>query len=197
MDLSRCITMDEYDRKNVEDGIRAIKLASEESGRDMWAVMKQDPDDPAITGATRDKYYQLFHDNESQFRVRYPTFERWAETQRTGFMFSNDANFELIGSKMTAGHSGSSYAMTMRVLQFIATNGFDAYVEKMNSFPPRRPVHPAPIAEVMPVADVPPVVNRANTGGAIPRHVCMCRNQQGLSEGWCGVASGGIPACEY
>lgn len=109
-----------------------------------------------------------------------------------GFMYSEHPNLDKINDRMQKlynGHSGSSYGWTMRQLQYIAKNGFDAYVDVING--------PTPVPEVPPVMDVPPVHNRANTGGAMPRNLCMCRNQQGLTEGWCGVAGGGVPACEH
>ena len=49
-------------------------------------------------------------------------------SESTGYMFANDAGFNAINSNMQVGHSGSSYAWTMRHLQHIATNGLDAYV---------------------------------------------------------------------
>ena len=215
MDISLLTTLPKMDRECIIDGINAVNSASAETGKNMWNEMKKDPDDPEITGATRAKYNRLFEENETKvvprwcdllnsfqnktvsFQDDYPTFGIWAEAQKTGFMFTRDADFHLIGTKMTVGHSGSSYAWTMRQLQYIAKNGFDAYVDLMNGGPRSPPRAATPVPEVMPLMEVSPVHNRANTGGAIPRHVCMCRNQQGLMEGWCGVASGGIPACEY
>ena len=199
MDLSRCINMSEKECKYIQDGIHAVNLASADTGRNMWEVMKRDPDDPEITGTTPAEYNRLFEENETKlncrwrdlngnlkdewsFQARYPSFEMWAEGQATGFMFTSDSDFRLIGNKMKLVDSGCRYAETMRSLQYIAKNGFDKFVDMVNGDDksPANPVH-----------------NRANTGGAIPRHVCMCRNQQGLTEGWCGVASGGVPACEY
>ncbi len=46
----------------------------------------------------------------------------------TGFMFSSDAKFKTISDNMKIGHSGGSYVCTMRELQFIATNGLDAFM---------------------------------------------------------------------
>lgn len=49
-----------------------------------------------------------------------------------GFMFSSHPNIAVIGNKMheiddSIGHSGSSFAYTMRELQFIAQKGIDDY----------------------------------------------------------------------
>jgi hypothetical protein len=49
-------------------------------------------------------------------------------SETTGYMFANDAVFNAIGGNMQVGHSGSSYAWTMRHLQYIATHGLDAYI---------------------------------------------------------------------
>jgi len=49
-----------------------------------------------------------------------------------GFMWSSNPNIYLIGNKMESlpnppGHSGSSFAITMRHLDYIAKNGLDQY----------------------------------------------------------------------
>ena len=48
-----------------------------------------------------------------------------------GFMFSDDNRVTLIGEKIVqlgyAGHSGSSFGFTLRVMQYIARNGYTAY----------------------------------------------------------------------
>ena len=49
-------------------------------------------------------------------------------SESTGYMFSNNPAFTAIMSNMEVGHSGSSYAWTMRNLQYIATHGLDAYI---------------------------------------------------------------------
>jgi hypothetical protein len=48
-----------------------------------------------------------------------------------GYMFSSDARYELIHKHMKYldEHSGSSYAWTMRQVQYIAQKGWNAYVE--------------------------------------------------------------------
>jgi hypothetical protein len=43
-------------------------------------------------------------------------------------MFTNNPGFNAIMNNMQVGHSGASYAWTMRNLQYIASNGMDAYV---------------------------------------------------------------------
>ena len=55
-----------------------------------------------------------------------------------GFMWSNHPNINNIGIKMESlpnppGHSGGSFAFTMRHLQYIAKNGIDSYKTSMTS----------------------------------------------------------------
>lgn len=47
-----------------------------------------------------------------------------------GFMFSADQRYKLIQAKMElrGEHSGSSYGWSMRQVQYIAQNGWNAYV---------------------------------------------------------------------
>ena len=49
-------------------------------------------------------------------------------SESTGYMFSNNPEFGAIMNNMQVGHSGGSYAWTMRNLQHIAYNGMDAYI---------------------------------------------------------------------
>jgi len=44
-----------------------------------------------------------------------------------GFMFTSNPTLSAIGSKMTTGHSGASFANTMRHLQYIAKHGLAAH----------------------------------------------------------------------
>ena len=49
----------------------------------------------------------------------------------SGFMFSGDTKVTVIGEKIEQlgyrGHSGASFGLTLRVMQFIARNGYTAY----------------------------------------------------------------------
>lgn len=49
-------------------------------------------------------------------------------SETTGYMFSDNPMFSVINGHMQVGHSGASYALTMRNLQYIATHGLDAYL---------------------------------------------------------------------
>ena len=66
------------------------------------------------------------------------------------------------------GHNGETYSWTMRQMECIAKFGWDGYVDKL-LYPNRKPAFPYP---------------------------CACRAAKGLS-GWCGVAGGGVPACDH
>lgn len=46
-----------------------------------------------------------------------------------GFMFSNHENITKIGQTMTTGHSGASFAWTMRNMEGIAKDGWEFYVK--------------------------------------------------------------------
>jgi hypothetical protein len=86
-----------------------------------------------------------------------------------GFLLSNHPNLEIIRNEMKfKGHSGGSFASTMRMMELIVKmGGWDVYLEAHKK---RWPVD---------------------------RPVCFCRSTRGMSLGWCGVAGGGVPGCEY
>lgn len=100
-------------------------------------------------------------------------------SKEKGFMFSRDALIDKISGEIdkdgNIGHSGSSYGWTMRQMECIAKLGWDTYVEKI-LYPHGRPQKEA-------------------NQNAFP-YPCACRAAQGLT-GWCGVAGGGVPACDH
>ena len=57
-----------------------------------------------------------------------------------GYMFTNNPGFNAIMNNMQVGHSGASYAWTMRNLQYIASNGMDAYVAEFTKPVPQSTV---------------------------------------------------------
>ena len=80
-----------------------------------------------------------------------------------GFMFSDDPMIKNIRENITyTGHSGASFAMTMRNMQLIAKKGWVEFYRSVRLPPP-----------------------------------CYCRDLKGFKTGWCGVAGGGVPACEH
>ena len=62
--------------------------------------------------------------------------EMWdyMKKDRESFMFSSDKEIEIISKKMEDlgydGHSGSSFGITMRNMQFIALNGLEEHKKK-------------------------------------------------------------------
>lgn len=84
-----------------------------------------------------------------------------------GFMFTTEINVARIGAEMKFnGHSGSSFAWTMRVVHDVARRGWENHKNA--------------------------VLNRRD-----PPTACPCRRAKGERHGWCGVAGGGVPACEH
>ena len=82
-----------------------------------------------------------------------------------GFMFTADMNIAMIGSSLKyQGHSGASFAITMRTVHDIAKNGWE---------------------------------NHKNAVIQKRGPACSCRREQGKLVGWCGVAGGGVPACDH
>jgi hypothetical protein len=82
-----------------------------------------------------------------------------------GFMFTTEMTVAEIHMRMKhRGHSGSSFAWTMRTMQSIAKHGWEGH-KKM-------------------------VVDSSTKP-------CHCRRERGKLVGWCGVAGGGVPACDH
>ena len=89
-------------------------------------------------------------------------------SENKGFMFSKHPNLTRIDEAMKySGHSGASYGWTMRVMQRIAMSG------GWETFKTS-------------------VLDERNRNRA-----CYCRAQKGYKTGWCGVAGGGVPACDH
>ena len=81
-----------------------------------------------------------------------------------GFMFTNHPNLnKIIVAMKYEGHSGASFAWTMRTMQTVAKIGWTQLAESV-------------------AARDPP---------------CPCRKKAGCLAGWCGVAGGGVPACDH
>lgn len=113
-------------------------------------------------------------------------FLRTYDPGHGGFMFSTPPpKMEEIQNAILAaygGHSGASYGGTLRNIEFIAKQGWDAYVQRVLN---RRGTGAAPGAAAAAAA--------ATTS---PGSTCSCRRAQGRT-GWCGVAGGGVPACDH
>ena len=88
-----------------------------------------------------------------------------------GFMFSSAIELAIVNAEMTyRSHTGASYAWTMRIMQDIARNGWSIHQLRKWAKEVRNP----------------------NRG-----YACGCRIAKGYTFGWCGVAGGGVPACDH
>ncbi len=96
----------------------------------------------------------------------------------SGFMFNRDPIINHISQEIDKdnliGHSGYTYSWTMRQMEFIAKKGWHAYVTYVLEYKQKEQPQ-----------------TQSNYSRA-----CPCRSAQGLS-GWCGVAGGGVPACDH
>jgi hypothetical protein len=99
----------------------------------------------------------------------------------TGFMVSSHPMLDRITAAMKHGddHSGASFGFTLRVMQSIATRGWDA--------------HRTIVRDARTVRDLTAwAAARVQQGPP-----CPCRAAAGKTDGWCGVAGGGVPGCEH
>lgn len=89
----------------------------------------------------------------------------------TGLLSSHDPIItkisEEIDKENKIEHNGNSYRWTIQQMECIAKMGWDTYIQKL--------LHP----------------HQSN----FP-YPCACRAAKGLT-GWCGVAGGGVPACDH
>jgi hypothetical protein len=100
---------------------------------------------------------------------------------KDGFMFSNAIELALINAEMTyQGHSGSSYGWVMRQMEALAKKGWDVYANEVRAYRSMEQLR----------AEEAAARSRSNTA-------CPCRRTQGYTAGWCGVAGGGVPACDH
>jgi hypothetical protein len=98
-----------------------------------------------------------------------------------GFMFSNHPNLDQIRTAMTyQGHSGASYAWTMRVMASIAKKGWDTHRNEIRQTRATRTLEEWAATQTKPKGNP-----------------CPCRTDKGFTDGWCGVAGGGVPACDH
>lgn len=105
-----------------------------------------------------------------------------AYSPQEGFMFSTHPNLERIHKKMKTYdmHSGASYGWTMRQMESIAKHGWEEHRNKVRQ---KRAEE-----KLQTWADE----QRKPKGGP-----CPCRLARGYTTGWCGVAGGGVPACDH
>jgi hypothetical protein len=108
---------------------------------------------------------------------------------KDGFMFSPAIELAAINAEMVFdGHSGASYAWTMRQMETIAKAGWDSYAKSITS---KRAMEALRVEEAN--------LKRKSDQPGLPTYgsVCSCRAAQGYTTGWCGVAGGGVPACDH
>jgi len=98
-----------------------------------------------------------------------------------GFMLASDFELSAIAARMMfKGHSGASYAWTLRQMEYIAKGGWDAYANRIRAQKANEQLrHEEAMAKI-----------RAE-------RACPCRTENGFTSGWCGVAGGGVPACDH
>lgn len=153
---------------------------------------------------------------------------RWGYLKRSdvpakgkGFMFSDAEELREIDLEMKyGGHSGSSYAWTMRSMEMIAKQGWNIYAKEIGVKPAPKPfslenfvnsLETNTMARALipdldeqlegmrrydkAVKDAQKDPSSWNKSAGFP-YPCPCRRAQG-KEGWCGVAGFGVPACEH
>jgi hypothetical protein len=99
---------------------------------------------------------------------------------KDGFMFSSAIELALINAEMKASHSGASYAWTMRHMERIAKDGMTPWANALRA------------AQSLEQLRHEEALTRIRAERA-----CPCRAEKGLTSGWCGVAGGGVPACDH
>lgn len=139
-----------------------------------------------------------------------------------GFMFSEHPNLTRINNAMKyTGHSGASYGWTMRQMEYIAKHGWDLfeftvreqrrkdeevkrkyeatehYKECTKNLETAEGANRGKIIRSMFYArdEILKELNDPTLRAKFP-YPCSCHLKMGL-RGWCGVASGGVPGCEY
>ncbi len=120
--------------------------------------------------------YQAITKAEMWEYMRLPT-----TPGKDGFMFSSAMELALINAEMQyQGHSGASYAWTLRQMEAIAKGGWEPYANRIRMTRSTQQLrHEEEMACV-----------RAT-------RACPCRAAQGYTTGWCGVAGGGVPGCDH
>lgn len=100
---------------------------------------------------------------------------------KDGFMFSKDIELALINAEMQyQGYSGASYAWVMRQMEAIAKGGWTEWSNRMRY-----------------VRSMEQLRHEEELSKVRAQRPCPCRAEKGFATGWCGVAGGGVPACDH
>lgn len=98
-----------------------------------------------------------------------------------GFMFSPAIELAAINAEMKYdGHSGASYAWTMRQMEGIAKGGWSTWANRVRHGKAMEQLH-----------------HEEEMAKIRAERPCGCRREKGYTSGWCGVAGGGVPACDH
>lgn len=100
---------------------------------------------------------------------------------KDGFMFTPAIELALITAEMQyQGHSGASFAWVMRQMEAIAKGSWQEWANRIRYVKSMEKLrHEEELCKV-----------RAG-------RACGCRAAKGYTSGWCGVAGGGVPACDH
>lgn len=100
---------------------------------------------------------------------------------KDGFMLSSAIELAAINAEMQfQGHSGASYAWTIRQMEAIAKGGWEAYANRIRASKATEQLR-----------------HEENLAKIRAERPCGCRAAKGYTTGWCGVAGGGVPACDH
>lgn len=92
--------------------------------------------DFSVLVGTRDEFFMKYLKDAYDAITRLNLWNELSEYSpepNKGFMFSTSPLLDKINSEMKYidDHSGASYALTMRVMEFIAKNGWKSYVSSL------------------------------------------------------------------
>lgn len=131
----KSLKISDWDREMLEDAYQAVTKANR------WGFLRR-ADVPGTKTCEHCKGNKQCHGRVRGTAEDGTEFRCWCVGEcrvcegkggmKTGFMFSDAAELRDIDREMKYdGHSGASYGMTMRVMEFIAKNGWDGYVRSV------------------------------------------------------------------
>ena len=98
------------------------------------------------------------------------------------FMFSSEPWISNVMAAMHQrdNHSGASFGWTMRQMESIAKRGWEEHKTMVREAKANRQLEEWAATQRKPKGNP-----------------CYCRAAKGFTDGWCGVAGGGVPACDH